>query len=124
MHILSINVDVLFQLIDWADKYVEHSGTSQISSAGTEEAEGGLKSRQGYDYRDMDEFGRLKAKSNQGTAHIFSLSSNLEQRGKHETFFCCVQAACYIVCFHGIDMAGSQCAGKDGCLLNYFSLWF
>lgn len=26
---------------------------------------------------------------------------------RHETFFCCVQVMCYILCFYGVDMAGS-----------------
>ena len=32
---------------------------------------------------------------------------------RHETFFSCVQAACYILCFYGIEMANIQKKSKN-----------
>jgi hypothetical protein len=49
---------------------------------------------------DVDEFGRTKSKPTSSSGHL-----TMEQRGKHEVFLCCVQACCYILCFHGTEMA-------------------
>ena len=50
---------------------------------------------------EVDEYGRIKSQQNDSY-------NSQSQRDKHETFFCCVQACCYILCFHGVEMAEIQ----------------
>jgi RNA polymerase I specific transcription initiation factor RRN3 len=73
--------DVLTSLMAWAEAYVaqrERDGRDD----GTEAVE-------------VDEFGRLQT----ATESVVS---------RHETFFSCVQAACYVLCFYGVDAATQQ----------------
>ena len=110
---LALIRDVLFQLIEWADVYVINSKTSQLPVVDDNKS---VQSKSvvydhdygyNYDCNDLDEFGRLKSRQSTDFASTSSTYTS-EQRGMHETFFCCMQASCYIVCFHGIDMVMSQ----------------
>ena len=58
---------------------------------------------------EIDEFGRARSKPSPLLSQSVA-AQTAEQKGKHELFYCSVQAACYILCFHGTDMAHSQCA--------------
>lgn len=85
---LKIVSATLSEMIAWADNYVA-SVTNSCPYASDAPSEGQLTMLQ------LDEFGRQLATRTSG-------ADGLQQ---HETFFMCVQAICYALCFHGTVLA-------------------
>lgn len=79
--------DILTQLVTWACKYVDEiNGNLQTSIDSPKSPKTNAVH--------LDEFGR--------PAPIGNFIDY------HETFYCCTQAICYILCFHGSEMAKLQ----------------
>mmetsp|Transcript_2582 Transcript_2582/g.2687 ORF Transcript_2582/g.2687 Transcript_2582/m.2687 type:complete len:812 (+) Transcript_2582:179-2614(+) len=128
--------DILLQLLTWAESYVIKSGTEHVQVAvitpnNSSSALKGDKSnkeninkmndtttasakatgmyssgREDNDYDDCeDEDGNVDLELDEYGRHQSSTASKIS---RHETFFSCVQACCYIVCFYGIEIAMLQ----------------
>ena len=78
--------DMMMELLAWGETYViQREKEEQARSS----------SQLDLEIVEVDEFGRLQ------TAQESNIS-------RHETFFSCVQAVCYVLCFYGVEMATLQ----------------
>lgn len=93
LNILKIS-DVLGDIVTWCGAYLESlDSMNSVDNA--------IMSRDKHtnwlssSSKDFDELGRMK-------------SSRGKDINKHETFYCGVQSACYVLCFYGTEMATLQ----------------
>ena len=84
--------EILTQLVIWAYEYVEDNVRTDIDNSGGMKLS--PKSPKNSSIIHTDEFGRPAP-----------IGSYID---RHETFYCCTQAICYILCFHGSEMAKLQ----------------
>jgi RNA polymerase I-specific transcription initiation factor RRN3 len=84
--------DILSELLAWANSYVISTGAISHSL----NIDGSII--------DVDVY-KNEQKYYQNVDHIEVLLPQENSLSMHETFYCCVQAVCYILCFHGKEMA-------------------
>jgi RNA polymerase I-specific transcription initiation factor RRN3 len=82
----------LAELLGWVDSYIDDSSGSQagVNSIGPNE----MSKAEHEENYEIDDYGR----------RVRSRTSTF----RHETFYCCVQALCYIMCFRGTSLAQNQ----------------
>lgn len=85
--------DIVSDLVTWCGTYVSLFSTSQ-NTLSSPKSSSNNAFQQDIDFGELDELGRLVPPDS-------SLQSILN---RHETFYCAVQAACYICCFHGVEI--------------------
>ena len=78
--------DMMMELLAWGEAYVVQRDKDEFARS---------SSQRDLDVVEVDEFGRLQS----------AQESNIS---RHETFFSCVQAVCYVLCFYGVEMATLQ----------------
>ena len=93
---------MLLELLLWADAYVTHTNTGLLptlledSSPTVQPVNDEVQSHQQH--------GRVPEDADNGYDWQYGSNSNSTDLERHESFYCCVQAMCYVVCFHGTSI--------------------
>lgn len=95
---IHISSEILSDIVTWCGTYITMYGSDRnlISTASSDMTNNAVNGASAVSYTSINK---------NDDSQAFSSVGILTQ---HETFYCSVQAACYILCFHGIELASQQ----------------